>query len=149
MTESRCPCTALRKASRRISRLYDMAIADTGLKGTQQAIVAEIARAGSIKVGTLAEKLVLDAGALAHALKPLERDGLIVHAVDAADRRSRLVSLTPAGEAKLAETAHLWKKAHDSFETAFGKEQTEALRLTLNLLVSDEFAALFEKTQTG
>ena len=70
MTESRCPCTALRKASRRISRLYDMAIAETGLKGTQQAIVAEIARSGSIKVGTLAERLVLDAGALAHALKP-------------------------------------------------------------------------------
>jgi len=149
MTESRCPCTALRKASRRISRLYDMAIAESGLKGTQQAIVAEIARSGSIKVGTLAEKLVLDAGALAHALKPLEREGLIMQAVDKTDRRSRLVSLTPAGEAKLAETADLWKKAHDSFERAFGKEQTEALRKTLTLLVSDEFAILFEKAQAG
>ena len=147
--ESRCPCTALRKASRRISKLYDMAIAESGLKGTQQAIVAEIARSGSIKVGTLAEKLVLDAGALAHALKPLDRDGLIALTVDKADRRSKLVSLTPAGEAKLAETADLWKKAHDSFESAFGKEQTEALRKTLTLLVSDEFAALFEKAQAG
>jgi DNA-binding MarR family transcriptional regulator len=149
MTESRCPCTALRKASRRISRLFDMAIAESGLKGTQQAILAEIARSGSIKVGTLAEKLVLDAGALAHALKPLEREGLIMQAVDKTDRRSRLVSLTPAGEAKLAETADLWKKAHDSFERAFGKEQTEALRKTLTLLVSDEFAVLFEKAQAG
>jgi DNA-binding MarR family transcriptional regulator len=149
MTESRCPCTALRKASRRISRLFDMAILESGLKGTQKAILAEIARSGSIKVGTLADKLVLDAGALAHALKPLERDGLVALAVDNTDRRSRLVSLTPRGEAKLTETTDLWKKAHDSFESALGKEQTEALRLTLNLLVSDEFAALFEKAQTG
>ena len=147
--ESRCPCTALRKASRRISRLYDMAIAESGLKGTQQAIVAEIARSGSIKVGLLAEKLVLDAGALAHALKPLERDGLIALAVDETDRRARLVSLTAKGEAKLAETTALWAKAHDGFETAFGKEQTEALRATLRYLVSDEFAALFEKAQAG
>jgi DNA-binding MarR family transcriptional regulator len=139
----------LRKASRRISRLFDLAIADSGLKGTQQAIIAEIARSGAIKVGSLADKLVLDAGALAHALKPLERDGLIALAVDAADRRSRLVSLTPLGEAKLAETTERWRKAHDSFETAFGKEQTAMLRATLSLLASDEFAALFEKAQTG
>ncbi len=33
-----CNCTALRKASRRISQLYDTALAPSGLKTTQRAI---------------------------------------------------------------------------------------------------------------
>ena len=37
---SRCNCTALRKASRRISQLYDTALAPSGLKTTQRAILA-------------------------------------------------------------------------------------------------------------
>ena len=33
---SRCNCTALRKASRRISQLYDTALTESGLKTTQR-----------------------------------------------------------------------------------------------------------------
>ncbi|HET9376277.1 MAG TPA: MarR family winged helix-turn-helix transcriptional regulator [Chthoniobacterales bacterium] len=74
---SRCSCTTLRKASRRISQLYDAALAPSGLKTTQRAILAQIRRSEATTVGNLAEALVIDAGALAHTLKPLERDGLI------------------------------------------------------------------------
>ena len=42
--DSRCHCTALRKASRRISQLYDVALAPSGLKTTQRAILAQIGR---------------------------------------------------------------------------------------------------------
>jgi hypothetical protein len=59
---SRCSCTALRKASRRISQLYDAALAPSGLKTTQRAILAQISRCESTKVGGLAEALVMDAG---------------------------------------------------------------------------------------
>jgi hypothetical protein len=41
---SRCNCTALRKASRRISQLYDAVLAPSGLKTTQRAILAQIRR---------------------------------------------------------------------------------------------------------
>ena len=41
---SGCNCTALRKASRRISQLYDTALAPSGLKTTQRAILAQIGR---------------------------------------------------------------------------------------------------------
>lgn len=69
--ESRCNCTALHKASRRISQLYDTALAESGLKTTQRAILAQIGRSEPASVGSLAEALVTDAGALAHTLKPL------------------------------------------------------------------------------
>jgi DNA-binding HxlR family transcriptional regulator len=85
---SGCSCTALRKASRRISQLYDTALAPSGLKTTQHAILAQIGRSEPTMVGELAEALVMDSGAFAHTLKPLERDGLIAVAVDPLMSRS-------------------------------------------------------------
>jgi hypothetical protein len=73
-TESRCHCTVLRKASRRISQLYDAALAPSGLKITQRAILAQIGRSEPATVGALAEALVMDAGCLAHTLCPRRAD---------------------------------------------------------------------------
>jgi DNA-binding MarR family transcriptional regulator len=140
----RCNCTALRKASRRISQLYDTALAPSGLRTTQRAILAQIGRSEPATVGALAEALVMDSGALAHTLKPLERDGLIAVAVNPDDRRNRLITLTRRGRVKLAETDALWAKAQRGFEAAFGRAESEALRQALCLLISDDFAAAFE-----
>jgi DNA-binding MarR family transcriptional regulator len=141
---SRCNCTALRKASRRISQLYDTALAPSGLKTTQRAILAQIGRSERTTVGELAEALVMDPGALAHTLKPLERDGLIAVAVDPDDRRNRLITLTRRGRTKLAETDVLWAKAQRGFEAAFGRADSEALREGLRFLTSADFTATFE-----
>ncbi len=146
---SRCNCTALRKASRRISQLYDMALAPSGLKATQRAILAQIKRSEPTTVGALAEALVMDSGALAHTLKPLERDGFVDVAIDPEDRRNRLISLTPAGRARLAETDALWAKAQRGFEIAFGRAESETLREALRFLVSDDFVTTFESKLTS
>ena len=55
-SEGRCHCTELRKASRRISQLYDTALAPSGLKTTQRAILAEIGRSEPTTVGALASR---------------------------------------------------------------------------------------------
>jgi DNA-binding MarR family transcriptional regulator len=143
---SNCNCTALRKATRRISQLYDAALAPSGLKTTQRAILAQIRRAGPTTVGQLASALVMDSGALAHTLKPLERDRLIAVTTDPEDRRSRRIQLTRQGQVRLAETDVLWAKAQKCFETAFGRVESDSLREALQLLVSDHFSSAFEKT---
>ncbi|HSZ97315.1 MAG TPA: MarR family transcriptional regulator [Bradyrhizobium sp.] len=146
---SRCNCTALRKATRRISQLYDTALAPSGLKTTQRAILAQLGRSEPASVGQLAEALVMDAGALAHTLKPLERDRLIAVTVDPDDRRSRMITLTRQGRAKLAESDALWAKAQTGFEAAFGRVESEALRQALQLLVSDRFNSIFAEALSG
>jgi DNA-binding MarR family transcriptional regulator len=146
---SRCNCTALRKASRRISQLYDTALGPSGLKTTQRTILAQISRSEPTTVGALAEALVMDSGALAHTLKPLERDRLVAIKIDPDDRRNRLITLTPRGRAKLAETDALWAKAQQGFEIAFGGAESEALREALRFLVSDSFVATFESSLTS
>jgi DNA-binding MarR family transcriptional regulator len=141
---SRCHCTVLRKASRRISQLYDVALAPSGLKTTQRAILAQIGRSEPATVGTLAEALVMDAGGLAHTLKPLVRDRLVAVGVDPQDRRNRLIRLTPAGRARLKQSDALWEAAQRSFEKGFGGAKSKALREAAELLISDRFTENFE-----
>lgn len=143
---SRCNCTALRKASRRISQLYDTALASSGLKTTQRAILAQISRSEPTTVGALAVALVMDSGALAHTLKPLERDRLVAIEINPDDRRNRLITLTAKGRAKLAETEVPWAKAQRGFEIAFGRAESEAFREALRFLVSDNFISTFESS---
>ncbi|WP_076861628.1 MarR family winged helix-turn-helix transcriptional regulator [Bradyrhizobium mercantei] len=136
---SRCNLTALRKATRRVSQLYDQVLARSGLRGTQRAILVYVKRSGAPTMGELAAALVLDRTALNHNLKPLERDGLLTITVDKNDRRSRLVRLTKRGEAMLAESQAAWLEAQDRFETAFGAKQAADLRRTLELIAALEF----------
>ena len=143
---SRCNCTALRKASRRISQLYDAVLAPSGLKTTQRAILSQIRRSEPTTVGNLAEALVMDAGALAHTLKPLERDRLVSIDVDPKDRRNRVAKLTPAGHARLAQSDKLWENAQRGFEAGFGGLKSASLREAMQFLVSGEFFTAFEKT---
>lgn len=142
--ESVCNGTALRKATRRVSQLYDAVLAPCGLRSTQRSILVHIARAGTPAMGDLAAALVLDRSALAHNLRPLERDGFVAIVVDPADRRSRLVTLTAAGTAKLEESQRLWRQAQHRFETTFGAEQARALRQSLAVIASAGFAKGFQ-----
>ena len=144
LPESICNGTALRKATRRVSPLYDSVLAPCGLRSTQRSILIHIARAGTPTMGDLAAALVLDRSALAHNLKPLERDGFVAVVVDPEDKRSRLVKLTARGEAKLGESQRLWQKAQHRFETTFGPEQASALRQSLALISSAGFAKAFQ-----
>jgi DNA-binding MarR family transcriptional regulator len=135
----RCNVTALRKATRHVSQLYDEMLAPTGLRATQRAILICIDRSNSPSMGELAAALVLDRTALNHNLKPLERDGLIEITVDSNDRRSKRVRLTRLGEARLVESRAAWKGAQDRFEAAFGARKASELRKTLELIASLEF----------
>ncbi|MEA2738283.1 MAG: hypothetical protein QOH05_1590 [Acetobacteraceae bacterium] len=145
LPETICNGTALRKATRRVSQLYDQVLAPCGLRSTQRSILIHIARAGTPSMGDLAAALVLDRSALAHNLKPLERDGLIAVVVDPSDKRSRLVELTAPGKAKLEESYRLWHKAQHRFEAAFGSEQASALRQSLALIASPGFSKTFQE----
>ncbi len=133
---SRCNVTALRKAARHISQFYDTILSESGMRATQRAILVATAREGSPTIGELASALVLDRTALNHNLKPLQRDGLLVIAADAGDRRSKRVKLTRRGEARLAESESAWRRAQDRFEAAFGAKEAAALRKTLALVAS-------------
>ena len=138
----RCNGTALRKAMRHVSQLYDAVLAPCGLRGTQRSILVTIARAGRPSMGELADALLLDRSALAHNLKPLLRDDLVAVSVDARDRRGRKVALTATGRDRLEASLPLWEEAQRRFEAAFGAEDALLLRRTLARVAHLGFDAL-------
>lgn len=138
-----CNGSALRKATRRITQLYDAALAPCGLSVSQRSILLHVSRGDRPSMTELAHAMVLDRSALARNIQPLERDGYLVLMRDEADGRSRRVALTEAGRAKLAESNRLWRQAQDRFEKVYGPERAAALRMALAEIYSDQFAEAF------
>jgi DNA-binding MarR family transcriptional regulator len=128
--ESPCNATAMRKASRRLTQLYDDALTPCGIRSTQFAILAELDRRSKEPptMNELAHGLVIDRSALGHNLRPLERDGLIALEGSEEDRRRRHVTLTRHGKAKVAEAR---------------RSKATALRATLLSIARDERLATF------
>ena len=131
--ESACNATALRKASRRLTQLYDDAREPCGLRSTQYAILSELGRRAQAPptMRELAEALVMDRSSLGHNLRPLERDGLIALEEGVEDRRRHHVVATRKGLAMLRTARRLWQTAQDRFEDVFGKTAAKRLRSTL------------------
>lgn len=140
-----CNGAALRKATRRVTQLYDAALAPSGITVSQRSVLVHIQRAVRPTMTELAYAMVLDRSALAHNIKPLERDGYIVQTRHPQDGRSKHIELTPAGSAKLAESNRLWREAQNRFESVYGVERSAALRLALAEIFSDEFAEAFNR----
>lgn len=134
-----CHATHLRKATRRITLLYDAALAPSGLRSTQRSILMQVARSQAPSMSELAAALVIDRSALAQNLKPLEREGLLAVKVDPADKRSRLVTLTQAGMNKLLESQPMWEQAQASFEKGYGADQSQVLRDALAAVTAGEY----------
>jgi DNA-binding MarR family transcriptional regulator len=83
----------------------------------------------------LAALLAMDRTTLTAALKPLERRGLVDVAVNAADRRSRRLSLTSKGQALLAAAIPIWDREHSAIDALFGADGPQRLHADLRALL--------------
>jgi DNA-binding MarR family transcriptional regulator len=128
-----CSATALRKASRRVTQLYDEALSPSGLRSTQFMILAELERRARRfpTMRELADALVMDRSSLGHNLRPLERDGLVELEQSEEDRRRHLVTLTRLGKSRTRSARRYWLKAEEHFQSVFGEAQAHELRATL------------------
>ena len=136
MTQN-CYATALRKASRRLTGLYDGLMAPSGLRSTQFVILSELVN-GPVAINELAHALVLDRSGLGHSLRPLQRDGLIRLDPDPADRRSVRVTLTEDGLRRQRQAAVLWQAAQDRVVEVLGAPVANDLRALLNAIAQDD-----------
>ncbi len=144
-----CTNTALRLAARRLGQLYDDALAPMGLKATQLALIAEIAKlSGPGRQGPalqdLASRLAIQLSALTHALRPLVRDGLVELRQDGQDRRTKHGVLTPLGKARLTEGVGRWAATNDRVEAVLGPASAEHLRALADQVASDEFLVAYQ-----
>ncbi|MBL8923387.1 MAG: MarR family transcriptional regulator [Myxococcaceae bacterium] len=139
----------LEQANRLFFKLYQCAnmlhktgtraVEAEGLTTQQWAVLGALSREqarGGLSVGELARYLLVSRQNLSGLLARMERDGHVQASPDGQDRRSRLVTMTPAGR-------RLWErraqpKIHDFYERALqglsDEDVTHALHYLLRLL---------------
>src|SRR5258706_4064895 len=133
-----CNCLSLRQATRRVTQLYDQALAPIDLRATQFSLLAQVEKLAPVTLNALAEALVMDRATLGHNVRPLEERGLLQLKVGE-DRRSREVSLTKAGRGLLAQGRKLWRQAQRSFEDEIGRGTAATFRAMLRRIAETNF----------
>lgn len=118
------------RASRAIEQNAIQSIANTGLGLSDFAVLEALFHKGAQPVNVIGRKILLTSGSITAAIDRLEARRLVRRTADSADRRSRIVQLTEAGQ-RLIEAA-FERHARDMEETLAvlnSAERRELLRL--------------------
>ena len=126
----------LRKATRRVSQIYDRHLEAAGLTITQYGLLAYLAATGETTIGALADKLAMDPTTLTRNLRPLIRQGLVTHEPDRRDRRVRCVSLSVTGRESFDAARPLWRAAQNQITAVIGDVETSALHNQLDQVLA-------------
>jgi DNA-binding MarR family transcriptional regulator len=129
-----CLCLHVQRAARALARRFDEALRPLELTNGQFSLLMSLNRPEPPGIGSVATLLAMDRTTLTANLKPLERRGLVKVAVDKEDKRSRRLTLTPAGHAVLIAAVPLWKKAHAEIERLLARASADNLRADLRAL---------------
>lgn len=111
-----CLCLHAQRAARALARRFDIALKPVGINNGQFSLLMSMNRPNPPSLGSVAALLAMDRTTLTANLKPLERRELVATTIDQADKRVRLLSLTTAGRAVLAEAVPIWKQLHMAIE---------------------------------
>ena len=117
----RCICHELRRLTRLVTAHYDHILAPSGLRITQFSILAQIDALGSVTVSKLARLMASDSTTVLRNINSLIRQNLVKVAVGA-DKRERIIALTPKGRASLQGAFNHWRRAQESFRNIVGTE---------------------------
>ncbi|MCA1829165.1 MAG: MarR family transcriptional regulator [Myxococcales bacterium] len=128
-----CTANQLRRASRQMTAVFDDAIADSGLRGTQFSLLTALAVGGEMPLSRLAEVLSLDRTTLTRNLAPLERDGLVTN-LPSPDGRVRTIAMTQRGLEALERALPRWQAAQNQVMKALGRRRWQELLATLGEL---------------
>ena len=128
MATAGCFCLASRQAARKITRLYDQYMQESGLRVTQFTILSQLMLRGEMPIGRLAGILGMERTTLTRNLTPLEQQGWIsIHAGD--DPRARMISITGQGRGVVRRSFPFWSKAQAQIGKLLGADGQAALKL--------------------
>jgi DNA-binding MarR family transcriptional regulator len=133
-----CTAARVRKLARRITQIYDDALAPHGLTIGQFGTLVSLRRSRSIGIARLAEVLSADASTLSRLLKPLAAAGFVSILPDLDDRRAKALRLTDAGAAKAHAAKAGWEAAQAQVAAQLGRDRLGALQF----IVDDAFDRL-------
>ncbi|MCG5077692.1 MarR family winged helix-turn-helix transcriptional regulator [Paraburkholderia tagetis] len=131
MTREECNCFALRQAARFVTQLYERHLSQAGVTAAQFTILSRLAGRPDATAAELADDLVMDRTTLVRALKPLQRDGLVLAFAAEHDTRTLVYRLSADGARRYEKAHTLWLDAQAEFEQHMKRDRARALRAEL------------------
>jgi DNA-binding MarR family transcriptional regulator len=129
-----CLCLHVQRAARALARRFDDAFRPLGLTNGQFSLMMSLNRPEPPSMTSVASLLAMDRTTLTAALKPLQRRALLKVTADSADRRARLMTLTPKGRRLLARAVPIWTSTHLAIEGLLCDRDPDRLRNDLRAL---------------
>jgi DNA-binding MarR family transcriptional regulator len=124
---SPCICITLRTAARKVSAVYDEALAPLGVSVAQYALLRMIERREEVSLTELAGLADLDRSTVGRNLRVLQRRGLL-RLRPGKDQREHLARLEPAARELLQACLPLWSHAQDRIKALIGADAVGVLR---------------------
>jgi DNA-binding MarR family transcriptional regulator len=136
-----CTCLHLRRASRRVTQIYDHELEASGLTINQFGLLAYLYGAsfgtvGGLPIGALADRIGAAPTTLNRTLKPLVAKGLVRETTDPDDGRIRVMRLTERGRQDLLKAIPLWRRAQALVDGELGSTAKDKLNELLDLAVA-------------
>jgi len=132
MAAADCFCLASRQAARKITRLYDRTMQQSGIRVTQFTILSQLMLRGEMPIGKLAGILGMERTTLTRNLTLLEeRKWISIKPGD--DPRSRIVAITAPGRVIVRRGFPYWSKAQAHVGKMLGGDGQAALKTLASL----------------
>jgi DNA-binding MarR family transcriptional regulator len=119
------------QVARRAQRLIGDALAGEGARRAHFAVLASLADQGAASQAELGRRLWIDRSDLHGIVAELETAGLIRRVRDERDRRRNLVTLTPAGRARLRRLERRVQAAQDELLGPLSASERQQLKRLL------------------
>jgi len=109
-------------------RAADQALDDCGLSHATAMPLLTLSRLGdNVRQGVIADQLGLEGPSLVRVVDLLLAEGLVTRAEDRADRRAKILSLTKAGRARVAEIEDILARLRAELLADVGDEELDAM----------------------
>jgi DNA-binding MarR family transcriptional regulator len=126
-----CTCHKVRSLARRLTGIYDAALAAHALTVTQYSALVTLARSKvPVAVAELARRLQMDRTTTSRLVGPLEAAGLLARADGGkgrGDARSRPLQLTAKGRRRLSAAIPAWRAAQRDVDAILGARLRSSL----------------------
>ena len=132
----------LMRSHRALSHVAERSISGTGLGLTDFAALEALMHKGPLTIGEIQSKVPLALGSMTAVVDRLERRGLIVRTPSPADRRAKVLKLSPKGRAAVEEAFRRHAADLESAMAVLTRREKRQLRALLKKL--GRFAAAAE-----
>lgn len=128
MATAGCFCLASRQAARKITRVYDSLMQESGIRATQFAILSQLMLRGEMPVGRLAGILGVERTTLTRNLALLEGERWI-STKPGEDPRARMIAITAQGRGMVRRAFPYWSTAQARIGKMLGADGQAALKV--------------------